>query len=271
MSDTDKDFVGSIPEIYETYLVPLIFESYASDLSGRVAARSPRRVLELAAGTGVVTRALAKQLPADAHLVATDLNQDMLDHAMRKGVARDVEWRRADAMALPFEDGSFDVVVCQFGVMFFPDKPKAFAEARRVLRPGGAFVFTVWDRLGDNEFADVVTTSLESVFPEAPPRFLARTPYAYYEQASIGGDLTAAGFTQPARFDTATERSRASSPHFAAIAFCQGTPLRSEIEALGATRLEEATDAAAQGIAQRFGSGPVDAKIQAVVVTVESS
>ena len=181
----DSGFAGSIPQLYDTYLVPLIFEPYAADLAQRLRARSVTRVLEIAAGTGVVTRALASALPASVSIVATDLNQAMLDRAAAVGTARPVEWRQADAMQLPFADGAFDAVVCQFGVMFFPDKAKAFAEARRVLKPGGVFIFNVWDRIEDNEFADVVTTALAPVFPADPPRFLARTPHGYHD---TGGD-----------------------------------------------------------------------------------
>ena len=161
--DTDKVFSGSIPKLYETYLVPLIFEPYAADLANRLASRSLTRVLEIAAGTGVVTRALASVLRHDVSIVATDLNQSMLDQASALGTKRPVEWRQADAMQLPFQDGTFDAVVCQFGVMFFPEKSKAFSEARRVLRSGGVFIFNVWDRITENEFASVVTTALETV------------------------------------------------------------------------------------------------------------
>src|ERR1700741_562401 len=139
-ADIDKGFAGSIPELYETYLVPLIFESYAADLANRLRSRSPSRVLEIAAGTGVVTRALATALPENVSIVATDLNQPMIDYASARGTKRAVEWRQADAMKLPFPDGTFDAVVCQFGVMFFPEKSKAFSEARRVLRSGGVFI-----------------------------------------------------------------------------------------------------------------------------------
>ncbi|HET9749544.1 MAG TPA: class I SAM-dependent methyltransferase, partial [Casimicrobiaceae bacterium] len=156
----DKVFAGAVPRLYETHLVPLIFTAYAEDMARRVASRRPRRVLELAAGTGVVTRALAKALGVDAALVATDLNEGMLNEAKSIATARPVTWRQADAMALPFDDGSFDAIVCQFGAMFFPDKAAAFREARRVLVPGGTLAFSVWDRIEDNEFADVVTTSL---------------------------------------------------------------------------------------------------------------
>ena len=132
----------------------------------RVAGSTPRAVLEMAAGTGVVTRALAPRCPPDARIVATDLNQPMLDHAAsRQAARRPLDWRQADALALPFDDAAFDVVACQFGAMFFPDKAQAFAEARRVLRPGGRFLFNVWDRIEDNEFADVVTNALAGTVP----------------------------------------------------------------------------------------------------------
>jgi SAM-dependent methyltransferase len=172
-------------------------------------------------------------------------------------------------MALPFPDGTFDAVVCQFGIMFFPDKPKAFSEARRVLKAGGAFVFNAWDRIADNEFADVVTTALEPLFPESPPRFLARTPHGYHDRGIIAKDLAAGGFTASPRIDTVAARSRAASFRNPAIAFCQGTPLRNEIESRDASRLGEATDVAAEAIAGRFGRGAVDGKMQAHVVAVE--
>ncbi len=268
--DTDKVFTGSIPKLYETYLVPLIFEPYATDLANRLASRTLSRVLEIAAGTGVVTRVLASVLPERASIVATDLNQAMLDQASVVGTRRPVEWRQADAMQLPFADGTFDAVVCQFGIMFFPEKSKAFSEARRVLRPGGVFIFNVWDRIKENEFADTVTTALESLFPKDPPRFLARTPHGYCDRPTIERDLANGGFTKSAQIATVAARSRAESSRVPAIAYCQGTPLRNEIEARNASRLGEATDLAAQAIAQRFGWGAVDGKIQAHIVTIEN-
>jgi SAM-dependent methyltransferase len=267
---TDRVFAGSIPKLYETYLVPLLFEPYAADLVNRLASRSLSRVLEVAAGTGVVTRALASVLPEHVSIVATDLNQPMLDQAAALGTKRPVEWRQADAAQLPFPDGSFDAVVCQFGVMFFPDKRKAFSEARRVLRPGGVFIFNAWDRIEENELADTVTAALASLFPEDPPRFLARTPHGYHEHASIRQDLVSGGFLAAPEIITIAARSRAKSPQDPAIAFCQGTPLRNEIEARGASRLGEATEFAAEAIARRFGRGNVDGKTQANVVIIES-
>jgi ubiquinone/menaquinone biosynthesis C-methylase UbiE len=266
----DKVFTGSIPKLYETYLVPLNFKDYAADLANRLASRSLTRVLEIAAGTGVVTRALTTVLPEGVSIVATDLNQAMLDQASTVGTRRPVEWQQADAMQLPFSNGTFDAVVCQFGVMFFPDKAKAFSEARRVLRPGGVFIFSVWDRIEENEFADTVTTALESVFPKDPPRFLARTPHGYYERQTIERDLANGGFTALPQINMVAARSRAESSQVPAIAYCQGTPLRSEIEARDVSRLSEATDVAAEAISQRFGRGPVDGKLQALIVTIEN-
>ncbi len=267
--DSDKAFGGSIPKLYEDYLVPLIFEPYAQDLAKRLASRTLARVLEIAAGTGVVTRNLATALPESVSIVATDLNQPMLDMACAVGTKRPVEWRQADAMQLPFEDGEFDAVVCQFGAMFFPDKSKAFSEARRVLRAGGVLIFNVWDRIEENEFAHMVTTALESVFPKDPPRFMARIPHGYHHLATIARDVEGGGFLSPPDFQTVAARSRAISARVAAIAYCQGTPLRNEIEARDKSRLDEVTDIAADAIARRFGPGPVDGKIQAHIVTVE--
>ena len=268
-NDSDKVFAGSIPALYERYLVPLIFEPYAADLARRVVERKPRRILEIAAGTGVATRAMADALP-DAEIVATDLNPAMLEQARAIGTSHPVQWQQADAMALPFDDGAFDAVVCQFGVMFFPDKSRAFAEVRRVLKPGGTFLFNVWDRVGANDFADAVSDALARVFPDDPPRFMARTPHGYHDVSAITRDLVEAGFESLPRIETLAFRSIAASPRIVAIAYCQGTPWRNEIEARDASRLDAATDEAEAEIAKRFGNGPVDGKIQAIVIEVEA-
>jgi ubiquinone/menaquinone biosynthesis C-methylase UbiE len=267
-NDSDKRFSGSIPQLYERYLVPLIFEPYAADIAARAAQRQASSVLEIAAGTGVVTRELAKRLAPDVQITATDLNEPMLAQAATVGTARAVEWRQADAMQLSFGDGMFDLIVCQFGAMFFPDRPRAFSEIRRVLRHGGTFLFNVWDRIEENEFADVVTQTLAEMFPQDPPRFMARTPHGYYELEKIAADLAAAGFKEQPTISTVAMRSRAEWPRVAAIAYCQGTPLRNEIEARDGSRLDEATELAAEAIAARFGPAAVDGKIQAHVVAV---
>jgi ubiquinone/menaquinone biosynthesis C-methylase UbiE len=227
MAATDKLFAGSIPEIYDRVLVPLIFESYARDLAERLARLEPRDVLETAAGTGVLTRAMASRLPAQARIVATDLNEPMLNHAQSQSHDGRITWRQADALALPFQDQSFDVVACQFGAMFFPDKVQGYREARRVLKRGGHFLFNVWDTISENEFADVVTQALATLFPHDPPRFMARIPHGYHDVETIRAELTAAGFAEIS-VETVDGKSRASSPRDPAIAYCEGTPLRKQ-------------------------------------------
>ena len=266
MLETDKTFAGSVPENYNRYMVPLIFEPFAADLARRAASLSPSAVLETAAGTGVVTRALAPRLSPSASYVVTDLNQPMLDYAAsRQPPDSRIQWRQADALALPFENAAFDLVCCQFGAMFFPDRRSGYREAKRVLRPGGHFLFNVWDRIEENVFADDVTNALAEIFPDDPPRFLARTPHGYHDTALIRRELEDAGFSSVA-IETRAEQSRASSPRIPAVAYCQGTPLRGEIEARDPGKLDAATNYAAAAIANRHGSGEVAAKIQAHVI-----
>jgi ubiquinone/menaquinone biosynthesis C-methylase UbiE len=266
MTKVDTVFSGSIPSIYDSYLGPLIFEPYAQDLANRLSALKVERVLETAAGSGIVTRALARSLPDSVSIVATDLNQPMLDHAAERFASSRVSWQKADAQALPFPDRTFDAVICQFGVMFFPDKQKAYREARRVLKPGGHFIFSVWDRIEHNEFADLVSTAVAELFADDPPLFLARTPHGYHDKQAVIAEVRSAGFVGVAA-ETLTRRSVAPSCRDPAIGFCQGTPLRNEIEIRDANRLLEATEAAAGRISARFGNGPVDGMIQAHVIT----
>lgn len=267
MLATDKVFSESIPEIYDRYLVPLIFESYAIDLAGRVALTDPQDVLETAAGTGVLTHAIASRLPEYARILATDLNQQMLERAKgRQYHDHRIEWKQADALTLPFPDQGFDVVACQFGVMFFPDKVQGYKDAHRVLKPGGRFVFNVWDRISENEFADTVTEALAALFPHDPPRFLTRTPHGYHNVEKIREELTAAGFAHVS-IETAEHTSKAALPSDPAIAYCQGTPLRNEIEVRDTSRLEDATRFATAALVRRFGSGPIEGRIRAHVIT----
>jgi ubiquinone/menaquinone biosynthesis C-methylase UbiE len=271
MAENDKVFAGSIPKFYDTLMVPLIFETYATDLAKLVAASSPGSVLETAAGSGVVTRLLAPQLSTDARYVVTDLNQPMLDYAAtRQGPDGRIEWRQADALQLPFGDAEFDVVCCQFGAMFFPNRVAGYAEARRALKPGGRFVFSVWDRIEENAFADDVTNAVATVFPQDPPRFLARTPHGYHDIALIREELGRAGFADIV-IETHQKVSKAPSARAAATAYCQGTPLRNEIELRDASLLQLATDRATEAIASRHGQGSVAGKIQAHVVVARSS
>lgn len=260
----DARFAGSVPQVYERCLVPLIFDGYAQDLAARVAARSPARVLELAAGTGALTRRLAADLPATARIVATDLNAPMLEQAQRGDAARAVTWQQADALDLPFQAEAFDLVVCQFGLMFFADRPAALRQALRVLRPGGALLLNVWGEIGHNGFAAAVSDALQAAFAEDPPRFLPRVPYGCHDVPGLLGELYEAGFTQPEAV-TVDLRSHADSPQVPAVAFCQGTPLRHEIEARAGMSLAQATEHTARELARRYGDGPIEAPMRAHV------
>lgn len=265
MPDIDKKFTGSIPEFYDTYLVPLIFGAYAEDLAERVERLSPGAVLEVAAGTGVVARALAPRLSGDVRYVATDLNQPMLDHAASKHPREHpIEWQQADALSLPFDDQSFDVVICQFGAMFFPDQEKGFREARRVLKPGGRLIFNMWDHIRENEFAALATEAASLVFPADPPLFLARTPHGHHDKEKTVSLLKLCGYSEIV-VETLSEQSRATAARHPAVAYCHGTPLRNEIEERDPEKLDEVTDRAERLIAGKFGSGAISAKIQALI------
>jgi ubiquinone/menaquinone biosynthesis C-methylase UbiE len=266
MSETDKIFAGTIPDVYDDYLVPLIFETYAADLANRVASLEPKSVLETAAGSGVVTRELVSRLSANARYAVTDLNQPMLDRAARRQPAdQRIEWQQADALDLPFEKETFDVICCQFGVMFFPDKVAGYRSAIRTLRDGGKFIFNVWDRIEENEFADSVTRTASAIYPDDPPRFLARTPHGYHDVALIEAELDAAGF-QDIELHTISNESRAENPRIPAVAYCQGTPLRNELEARDPSSIEDVTNRAAADLEQRYGSGPMSGKMQGHVI-----
>lgn len=264
---SDSAFTGSVPEAYERFLVPLIFESYAADLVGHLRRAGSRNILEVAAGTGVLTRAMAAGLDESVSITSTDLNRAMLDHAETIGASRSVTWQEADVMHLPYADSSFDTVVCQFGVMFFPDRPKAFAEIRRVLCTGGLLLFNTWDRIEANDFANVVTDALAGMYPDNPPRFLPRAPHAYHDEELIRAELIESGFPGPARISILEARSKAASCEHPAIAYCQGTPLRSEILALDPDGLGEATEVASAAIAERFGRADVDGRIRGMVIS----
>lgn len=266
MTGGDTVFAGSIPALYDRHLGPLLFEPFARFVAGRVAELQPGRVLETAAGTGIVTVALAERLPRSVTLVATDLNQAMIDHASTKPALKRVELRQADALKLPFADGSFDVVVCQFGAMFFPDKVAGYREARRVLAPAGRFVLSVWDSLQHNPITRVVVDAAAMRYPHNPPRFLARTPHGHSDAGVLRRDLAAAGF-DAVTVETVTLPSRAPSAEHAAIGLCQGTPMRGEIEALDPSGLAATTDVATAALRSAYGTGAIEAPMQAVVVT----
>jgi SAM-dependent methyltransferase len=272
ISAGDKTFAGGIPEVYERYMVPLFFEPYARDLAVRVAPLGAQRVLELAAGTGVVTRHLARVLDPRASLVATDLNPQMIEEAKRRGTDRVVDWQVADALALPFDDDSFDLVVCQFGAMFFPDKGQAWTEARRVLRPGGRLVFNVWDRIERNGFTNAVQGAVAALYDRDPPRFMARVPHGYFDEDGIRDDLRRGGFERETSIQPVALPTSASSPNIPAVAICQGTPLRHEIEARGGGgEVLRATEAAATEVRARFGERDLIAESRAYVVAARAA
>ncbi|MGH7126248.1 MAG: class I SAM-dependent methyltransferase [Stellaceae bacterium] len=266
MSETGGSHTNWIPASqYDRYRGSMFSDPYVPDMVERVARLAPKRVLETAAGTGTLARALASTLP-DCRIVATDLNPAMLDQAAANTSAKTIEWRQADAQALPFEAAEFDAVICQLSVVFFADKAKAFAEAHRVLTPGGHFIFSVQDRIEENEFSALTARAVAKLFPADPPSFLARIPHGYHDVRTIRSSLARVGFTH-VETETVTKRSRAGSARELAIGFCQGSPLRAEIEARDASMLQTATEAAAEAIAAKFGRGPIDGKMQAHVIT----
>jgi ubiquinone/menaquinone biosynthesis C-methylase UbiE len=268
MTSSDTNFAGSIPALYDRCLGPLQFEPYAVDLAERIGRLSPGSVLETAAGTGIVTVELAKRLGSGVKIHATDLNQPMLSIAALKITSPNVSWQQADAMQLPLADEEFDAVACQFGVMFFPDKLKAFSEARRVLRQGGSFVFNVWDRLELNEFSDVVDQAAAACFPDNPSHFYRRVPFGYFDADVIAATLRDAGFKNVA-VERVAKRSRAPSAGEVALGLCQGTPLRAEIEARDASGLQAVTAHVRKALEKRFGNGPVECGIQAIVFSAQ--
>jgi SAM-dependent methyltransferase len=215
-------FSGSVPAFYDRYLVPVLFEPYAADLVARIVPRDKLRVLELACGTGVVTRRLRAALP-DAAIVATDLSPAMLAVAERSLISSGISWQPADALALPFDDGSFDVVVCQLGVMFLPDKVLGFREARRVLAPGGQLLVNVWDSVAANPYAAAMARSMERLFPSDPPQFVAMV-HGYCDTAQITADLRAAGWNE-ITLERVAIRGRSRSAREFATGFARGSPI----------------------------------------------
>ena len=268
MANTDILFTGSIPQLYDQLMVPMLFDAYARDLAARTAKLAPASVLEMAAGTGAVTRILAAGLGPATTLIATDLNQAMLDRATSQ-IPPDprLTFQQADAQALPFPDHSFDLVLCQVGVMFFPDKPRAYAEAYRVLKPGGTFLFNTWDGLENNDFVRIISARLAELYPDNPPAFMARIPHGYHDAALIRSQLAAAGFTA-ITCETVEGRSRATAQN-AATAYCHGTPLRAEIEQRTSHSLSDVTQSCTQILTQTYGTGPIEARISAQVFSAK--
>ena len=262
--DTDKVFAGPVPQLYDRHLGPVLFQAFADAIAERIR-EADRAILETAAGTGIVTRAISTAVPQST-ILATDLNQAMLDVAAEKTQGGNLKWQQADAQSLPFEANSFDVVVCSFGIMFMPDKQAAYREARRVLRSNGRFIFTVWDRIEANPLLHISDETVAGLFPEDPPHFLARTPCGYTDKARIEQELREAGFTF-IDIEEVQRGSDVSSAQEPAMGLCQGTPLRGEIEACDRDGLIRATNAVAAVMRERFGDGPFRAPLQALLVT----
>ncbi len=253
MTSADSVFSGAIPALYDRHLGVGLFGPYAERIAASLSDLRVGDLLEVAAGTGIVTTVLAQTLPSTVVITATDLNGPMLDRAAAKPGLEQVTFRQADALALPFPEASFDAVVCQFGVMFFPDRARAHAEAARVLKPGGRYVFNVWDSLQANPASEEVERAVAALYPAQPPGFLGRTPYAYYQEDRIRSDLRNAGW-EDCTVQSVEAVWRSCSPMDPAIALCQGTPLRNEIEAIDPDGLGRATEAAGQAIKARFGA-----------------
>jgi ubiquinone/menaquinone biosynthesis C-methylase UbiE len=268
MAERDANFAGGMPQNYDHHMRGLLFQPYADDIAARLAGHAPGRLLETAAGTGIVTAALAAILPGTVEITATDLNQPMLDHAKTKPGMQRVRFQQADAQALPFPDASFDTLVCQFGVMFFPDKVQAFREARRVLKRGGRMIFNVWDERTTVPAVDVVLKALETRYPQHPSWFMERTPMGYRDPAKIRADLGAAGFMDAA-IETVTRTGEAAGPDSVATGMCRGTPLRDEIEALAPDGLAATVQAVTDALTAAFGPGRFPVALQALVVTTQ--
>ena len=250
MSDKASFFGGSIPENYDAGLGPHIFVDYGAELAARVSAENPESVLELAAGTGIVTRLLRNSLPLDCTLVASDLSPLMLEVAAGKFEPGDeVVFEEVDAMALPYDDETFDCLACQFGVMFFPDKAVSFAEALRVLKPGGVYHFNVWDNWDGNPFARIVHETLEIFFPDDPPQFY-KIPFSYSNPELIEADLRAGGFEDIA-LETVNLVKKIDYPLFV-WGLIHGNPVTTEIEERGGN-IDEISNAVEAALKAEFG------------------
>ena len=265
MASVDVRFSGSVPANYERYMVPLLFQPYADLLAERAAQLQPRDILETAAGTGVVTEALSRALP-DARIAATDLNQAMLDVAAKRITSDKVSFQQADALDLPFADASFDLVVCQFGMMFFPDKVRGNGEALRVLREGGRYLMAVWDAIERNPLCALGHGSMEKLFPDDPPMFMKRGPFSYADPEWILRDLEAAGFSE-VEIETVELRSRCGSADEAARGLVYGSPMGVELEDYGPGALDRVFEQLLQAAGGYEGPNGFDAPMSAHIVT----
>jgi ubiquinone/menaquinone biosynthesis C-methylase UbiE len=271
MSEANVKFSGSIPELYDRHLGPVMFEPYAADLAQRVAAKPTGSVLEIACGTGIVTQRLRTHLDPVVPLVATDLNQPMIDYARATKFREDsphLEWRQADAVNLPFPDSSFAVVVCQFGLMFVPDKPAAFREARRVLANGGLFAFNVWDSLANNPYAQIAYETVSEFFPTDPPRFF-EVPYGFHNPDVLRSLLTDHGFER-IQIEHVPLEAVSTSARSLATGLVTGTPVSLAIHERGGS-FEPIVEAVTAALSRLGGAAPFRSPMQAVIVTARAS
>ena len=258
------NFVGSIPENYDRYLAPIQLEPFAGDLARRVPATGLGDVLEIACGTGLVTRHLRERLEAETRLVSTDFSEAMLKYAQAKpGIGKNVEWKVADGTALPFKDASFDVVVCGFGYMFFPDKDKAASEIFRVLRPGGRLLFTTWDKIEHNDFPHIAHDIIAEMFEGDPPAFY-KLPFGFYDHYEIRTMLRRAGFIDVAL--ATLEMKVQGTASDAAIGFVKGNPIATEIEERLGKDVSQALEKVEKAFAKELGAKIAKGKARAIVV-----
>jgi len=263
MTDDHSAFVGAIPANYDEYLGPLIFEVYAKELARRVVVPEGGLVLETAAGTGLATREIRKAIDPSVRIIATDLNSDMLELAKTKFDDSDnVEFQTANAQELPFDDGTFDAIVCQFSVMFFPDKLTALKEAGRVLKPGGHFYFSIWDSLAHNDFIRTTNAEIATLSPGEPPDFF-NTPYGYFEIDTVKELLELAGFGE-IEISVLPRRSTAPKARHVALGYILGTPVRLQIESATDETLAEVVDRVERAIGNAYGDAPATAMMQAI-------
>lgn len=258
-------FAHSTPALYDRYMGPLLFEPYADLVAERCALLQPNRILEIAAGTGIVTRAVHRAVPR-AQIVATDINPAMLEFAAHAVRCDGVAFELADAQDLPFEEGSFDLVLCQFGVMFFPDKVRANHEARRVLQADGHYLLVSFDGLEANPVPKAAGDAVAALFADDPPAYMERGPFCYADRARIEHDLLAAGFTH-VEVETIQLSSRVNARE-AAQGLVFGSPLRAEIERRDPSALDRAADAVTQALARWDGK---EAPMSAHLVTASST
>lgn len=264
MPNTNAAFVGSIPENYDSYLGPVLFEPYAADIARRLNVPDNGSVLEIACGTGIVTRQLRRQLPPTVEITATDLNEAMMNYARQKFDAdENIEWRQADATELPFADRSVDAVVCQFGLMFVPDKATAASEVFRVLKPGGEFLFSVWDAIEKNDLCHAAHTTVAKYFERDPPDFY-QVPFSFYEPEAIRSLLSFAGFANikiaPLAFPCAAQSAAEVTK-----GLVHGNPIITALRERCESRIPEIEAAVAAVVGARFGDRPVQAKMHALV------